>query len=88
MAQADSHERIYGITAVRAVTPADNAELKLNGVYPRGLYVGGTGNVAVILVDDTAAVTITGLAAGVWHPICPRVVMSTNTTATSILVGY
>jgi hypothetical protein len=85
---ADTHERIYGITQIRAVTPSDTTDLALGGVYPRAIYVGGAGNLAVVGVDDTSAVTMTGIATGVWHPICVKRVMSTNTTATLILAGY
>lgn len=85
---ADTHERIFGITSIRAVTPADNVDLRLDGVYPRAVYCGGTGNIAVIGVDDTTAVTLTGVAAGVWHPICVKAINATNTTATTIVVGY
>lgn len=53
----------------------------------RGIYIGGAGNVAVIGADDSAAVTLTALAVGVWHPIAVKKVMSTNTTATAIVGG-
>ena len=54
----------------------------------RGLYIGGAGNVAVVLADDTNAVTLTGLAVGVFHPIEVKKVMSANTTATAIVGSY
>lgn len=55
----------------------------------RALYVGVTGNVAVIFVGDkdADAVTLVGLAAGVWHPIQVRRILATGTTATGIVVG-
>ena len=70
-----------------ACTPSDSTDL---ASPTRGLYVGVTGNVAVIFVGgkDADTVTLVGLAAGVWHPMQVRRVMSTNTTATSIIVGY
>jgi hypothetical protein len=60
----------------------------------RGLYVGGTGNVAVIMAADNTsggagtAVTFSGVAAGTVLPIRVRRVMSTNTTATGIVALY
>lgn len=76
-----------GIRRAAAVTPSDGADL--TGIT-RGIYLGGAGNVAVIFADDadSAPVTLTGLATGVWHPMQVRRVMATNTTATLILVGY
>lgn len=68
-----------------AVTPHDTNEL---AVYSRGLYVGVSGNVAVILAGDSSAVTFVGLAAGIIHPIRAKVVKSTGTTATSIVAVY
>jgi hypothetical protein len=55
----------------------------------RGLYLGVTGNVAVIFVGDTdaQAVTLVGMAAGVWHPMQVRRILQTGTTATDIVVG-
>jgi hypothetical protein len=76
-----------GITRAAAVTPSDVTDFA--GIT-RGIFVGGAGNVAVIFSDDADAnpVTLTGLAAGVWHPMQVRRVMATNTTATLILAGY
>ena len=75
-----------GATRVRLLTPSDTAELPL-GVC-RALWVGGAGNVAVKAIDDTAAVTISGVAAGTVLPVACRYVMSTNTTATLIVALY
>lgn len=68
-----------------AVTPDDNANLAQTA---RALYVGGAGNLAVILDRDTSAITFLSVAAGTLLPIRARRVMSTNTTATSILALY
>lgn len=56
----------------------------------RGLYVGVSGDVAVIFADDADAggVTLNNLAAGVWHPIQIRSVIKIGTTATGIKAGY
>lgn len=63
-----------------AVTPHDS-----NSNAYRALYIGGAGNVAVVAVDDTSAVTLVGVPAGTVLPIATSKVMSTNTTATSIV---
>lgn len=67
-----------------AVTPADGTALKLT----RALYVGGTGDVAVLLADDTVAVTFKAVPVGTWLWLRCQKVMSTNTTATLILAIY
>ena len=54
----------------------------------RAIYVGGAGNLAVILDRDTSAITFVAVPAGSMLPIRVRRVMSTNTTATSILALY
>ncbi len=64
-----------------AVTPSDATVLA--GV--RGLFVGGAGNVAVVFVNTSTAVTLVGVAAGAVLPTRVSKVMSTNTTATSIV---
>ncbi len=66
-----------------SVTPSDSTELTYT---TRGLYVGVAGNVAVVMADGTS-VTLTGLAAGVVHPLRVKQVRSTGTTATGI-VGF
>jgi hypothetical protein len=76
-----------GISSAVAITPNDGTEINR---ITRGIYIGGAGNLAVVFCDDpdAAPVTLTGLAAGVWHPMQVRRVMATNTTATLILAGY
>ena len=65
----------------RAVTPSDSANF---GFTARGLYVGTTGNVAVVGTDNVA-VTFTAVPAGVTLAVnCIRV-NSTNTTASNIV---
>jgi hypothetical protein len=73
------------ITRAFAVTPHDSDDLTQT---TRGLYVGGAGNVRVILAGDTDAVTLTGLAVGIVHPLRVTRVLSTSTTATSIVGLY
>jgi hypothetical protein len=54
----------------------------------QALYVGGAGNVAIMAEGDTAAVTISGVAAGTTLHIACKKVMSTNTTATLMVALY
>lgn len=68
-----------------AVTPHDSNAL---ANVSKGLYVGGAGNIACRLVDDSADVTFVGIAAGTVLPIRVSHVRSTSTTATSILNLY
>lgn len=77
-----------GIKSAAAVDPS-GGDVVLTRVT-RGVYIGGSGNLAVVFCDDAdnAPQTLTGLATGVWHPIQARVIKQTNTTATLILVGY
>lgn len=68
-----------------AITPSDSVELPF---IPRGIYVGGAGNIAVKLLDDDNAVTLVGCLAGSILPIRPKNVMATNTTATNLVALY
>lgn len=71
-----------------AVTASNTVDItQLNGEYPRALWVGGAGNVAVVTPDGTVN-TITGVPAGTLLPIQTRRVNSTNTTATSMVAIY
>jgi hypothetical protein len=71
--------------AAVAITPNNSTDL---AVETRGLYVGAAGDVAVILADDSAAVTFTALAAGIVHPLAVKRVKVTGTTATGIVGVY
>ena len=67
-----------------AITPHDSTELALT---PKAVWVGGAGNLVVRLVDDSADITISGVAAGTLLPIRPKLVKTTS-TATLILGLY
>lgn len=67
-----------------AVTPSDSTDLG----PVRALYVGGSGNVAVMLEQNTAAVTLVAVPAGTILPVRANKVMSTNTSATNIVALY
>lgn len=75
---------LRGATGATAVTPNDSTDLGTT----RAVWVGGAGNLAVMFVDQSTAVTLTGVPAGTLLPIQVQKVMSTNTTATSITALY
>lgn len=64
-----------------AVTTSDTTILPCT----RALYVGGAGNVAVVMADDENTVTFTAVPAGTILPVQVIKVMATNTTATTIV---
>jgi len=70
---------------VRAVdvTPSDSTVIPAT----RGLWVGTTGNVSVVLLDGTT-VTLVAPALGVAHELRVVRVRSTGTTAGSIVALY
>ena len=67
------------------VTPSDSVNLA--GGDTIGLYVGGAGNVSVVMANGQSR-TITALSAGIIHPISVKRVNATGTTATSIMAVY
>jgi hypothetical protein len=83
---AGAANNIIPATGGAAVTKSDTTRL----VGVRALYVGGTGDIAVVFAaDDTnTAVTFVGVPAGTILPVAVQKVMSTNTNATSIVALY
>ncbi len=67
-----------------AVTKSDSTILETT----RALWVGGVGDVAVVFADGGSAVTLVGVAAGTLLSVQVTKVMSTNTSATSIVALY
>lgn len=67
-----------------AITPSDTTDLT---IATRGIYIGGAGNVAVIMAGGQT-VTFTALATGIVHPLSVARVKSTGTTATTIIGVY
>ena len=65
-----------------AITPNDSADLANN---TRGIYVGVTGDLRVILTGDTVAVTFSAVPAGSLLPIRAKRVTNTGTTATGLV---
>jgi hypothetical protein len=75
----------YGpATQLVAITKNDSTDLTTLKI--KGIWVGGTGDVAVVGLNDATPVTITAVPAGTMLPIMPKRVMSTGTTAT-LLIG-
>lgn len=64
-----------------AVTPSDTVNIS---AVPRALYVGVTGDVAAVGLDDQVA-TFKAVPAGTILPITAKRVNATSTTATNIL---
>jgi hypothetical protein len=64
------------------VTPSD-ADALAN--VPKGLYIGGGGDIACRLVDDAADVTFASIPAGTVLPIRVSHVRATGTSATNIV---
>lgn len=62
-----------------AVTPSDSTVLTTT----RAVFVGGAGNLSVVMSSGTTLV-LTGVTAGTLLPIRVTKVKSTNTTATNI----
>lgn len=74
---------MFSASRLAAVTPSDTTDL--TGV--RALWIGGTGNLSVKCVGDSAAVTIVIPNSGVLLPLFVSRVMAA-TTATSIVALY
>jgi len=67
-----------------AVTKSDTAELS---TYSRAVYVGGTGDLKVTMVDSSV-VTFEAIPVGTILPIRCKLIWSTGTTATKIVAMY
>jgi len=52
---------------------------------PRALWIGGAGDVTLILLKDSLAVTLVGIPAGTLLPVRPKRIKATGTTATSLV---
>lgn len=72
------------VSRFAAVTKSDTADFP--GGVARGLYVGVTGDVVVVDVNDNA-VTFKAMAVG-YHPIVCKRVNSTSTTAADIVALF
>lgn len=75
------HQRQHSATEAFEITEDDDAVIS---PPTRGIYLGGAGNLVVVLAGDSAPVTFTALAAGVIHPLQVIKVMEAS-TATAIV---
>jgi hypothetical protein len=71
-------------THAAAVVLSDDDDISANGFYPRSLFVGTTGDVAVMLVDGST-VTFKNVANAQHLPIAVRRVLATGTAASNIV---
>lgn len=70
----------YPVTKFKNVTTSDSEDLDH---LPDGLYVSGAGTLALVGIDGvTASFTV---VAGSYHPLRPRRILSTGTSATGIV---
>lgn len=70
-----------GFESAAAVTPSDTTNLTKNS---DALFIGGAGNIAVVMADGSTA-TFDAVPAGTVLPISVSRVNATNTTATLII---
>ncbi len=71
-------------TTAGEITPIDDVPLM---ALPRGIYIGGDGDVSCRL-EGGSNVTFVGLKAGTVLPVRPVVVNLTGTTATNLIGLY
>lgn len=74
-----------GYKGGEAVTPSDTVGFT-RGVC-NGIYVGGTGAIALVMMDDSV-VTLAAVPAGVILPFIAKRVNATGTAATNIVALY
>ena len=67
-------------------TPITKSDSTVYSPALSGLWVGGVGDVALLLAGDDTPVTFTAVAAGSFLPFMIKKVMSANTSAT-LMVG-
>lgn len=72
----------FPFTRAWPITPSNDSDL---AELPRAIYVGGAGDLAVIMHGSSAPVTFKAVPVGTTLWIRARLVMSTNTTATQLL---
>ena len=70
-----------------AVTLHDTNEITgFSGAGWGGLYIGVSGNVTMTLRGDTTAVLFKNMIQGTVYPFSPKIIKSTATTATDVVV--
>ena len=83
MAEERSGTNDHPATHGFAITPTDQVELV---AATRMIYVGGAGNINLVLLDDTSPTLLTAVPVGTTLRVRARQVWSTSTTAT-LLIG-
>lgn len=81
----DSGSVVAPARRLAAVTPDDDNDLT-DGTA-KALYIGTSGNVAIIAADDSSSVTLASVPVGVL-PVRAKRVLSTGTTASNIVALY
>ena len=76
-----------GLSARNAAVVSPNNDTDLAQVT-RAVFVGGGGNLSVNMADTGTSVTITGVPAGAFLPICVSRIRATSTTATNIVAFW
>lgn len=69
-------------TSALAATPSDTTVL----VPTAGLYVGGAGNLTVVMAGDGGTVLFTAVPAGSFLPVSVTKIKATGTAATAIVI--
>lgn len=72
-------------TNLATITKSDTTDT--SALCTLGVWVGGAGDLAVMGLYDTVAVTLSAVPAGTYVPGQFKRIMSTNTTAT-LIVGF
>jgi len=70
-------------TAAFSITPSDTANLP--GNTTGGIWVGGAGNITLLPVNGSAAITLTAVPAGTLLPIVAQKVFAGGTSATQLV---
>ena len=72
----------YPSASAFVITPDDNADLPR---VVRGIHVGSSGDINMILWDDTIAVVFKNMQTGVFYALQIKRVLQTNTTAANLV---
>jgi hypothetical protein len=68
------------------ITPSDTVNLP--GGVTEGIWIGGAGNIAVVMQNNVMPVVLTAVPAGAWLPLAAKRINATGTTATALVALY
>lgn len=85
MAAVEGGNHGFAAPFAAVVTPSDTVDLAF---VSRALYVGGAGNITVIMAGDGSTVLFSAVPAGLVLPIRVNRVKATGTTATLIVAMW